>query len=116
MRTCQITRDADILENLEHLLYDQSPFLTALTKKENQTRETRSVSEEIFDSIKKKKYINKKIVETEAERLLFCYSWSFEISCEGTKTILKYTRFRERFADILMKMGVRKEVVDIVRG
>jgi CRISPR/Cas system-associated protein Cas10 (large subunit of type III CRISPR-Cas system) len=102
-RICGLIRDADKLQSLEYLLYDPSKFLS-YGKNDRLDRESKSVSEACFDVIKKKQQLDKKIVQTSAEYALYHFSWIFDLHHEGTKIALRQLRFRERFADILMKM------------
>ena len=112
LRICKLVRDADKLAKLEKII--RIPLWITEDINEN-GREQKSVSENVLDHIKKKQNVPIWSQETQAEKLLYKFSWIFSLEYEGSKIILRQMHFREHFTDILAKLGVRKEVLDIVK-
>lgn len=102
-RICHLIRDADKLQNLEYIIYN--PFsLSTYHITNNSTRENKSVQEEILEKLRKKQCLPRGIAETQAEKLLYFFSWIFDVHYEGTKIALKQAKFRERYSDMLGKI------------
>ena len=102
MRICHLIRDADKVQNLEHLLFDYAHY--SIPESENLSREAKSVSEACLDCVRKKTIMKHTLAQTKAERLLYHFSWIFDLHFESTKNLLRQIRFRERYAEILMKL------------
>ena len=102
LRICHLVRDADKLQNLEYLLFDPSHIL--FLSKNDTAKDAKIVSDTCFDAIRKKQQLKRNSVETTAELMLYHFSWIFDIHYEGTKIALKQMRFRERYADMLMRL------------
>ncbi len=113
----KMVRDADKLENIEYVIYNQNKDLS---KREETLLgrgvENNYISFVCLECLKNKKPINYKYLSTIADQIIVKAGWEFDINFEGTKKLIKIAKFKEYILDKLEKISTPKKEIDIVRN